>query len=70
MEMISVVERSVSHHREYGKFLVVYHNNVKLFNGLVSAFIFYFNLDKEASLWDITAGEELLERKCFETDPV
>ncbi len=65
MELIPIVERSVSHHREFGKFIVIYPNNVKAFSSLVAAFKFYFKLEEEASLWDITAGEELLERKCF-----
>jgi len=65
MEIIPIVERSVSHHREFGKFIVIYPNRVKDFSSLVAAFKFYFKLEEEASLWDITTGEELLERKCF-----
>lgn len=65
MELISTVEKAVSHSREFGKFVVIYTNSVRTFDSLVAAFIFYFSLDKEASLWDITEKEELLEKKCL-----
>jgi hypothetical protein len=65
MKLISTVEKAVSHGRESGNFVVIWHNSVKAFDNLLSAFIFYFNLNREASLWDITEGEELLEKKCL-----
>jgi hypothetical protein len=68
MELISTVEKAVSHKRESGKFIVIYHNNLKSFDKLLNAFIFYFRLNLEASLWDITEGEELLEKKCLKLD--
>lgn len=63
MELISTVERAVSHHREVGKFLVLYRESSKEFPSLVSAFIFYYNLKEAASLWDMTENSELLEQK-------
>lgn len=66
MKLVSTVEKAVSHNREFGKFVVVYKNSIKVFEGLVSAFIFYYYLDKEASLWDLTEGAELLEQKRIE----
>lgn len=68
MELISTVERAVSHSREFGKFIVVYKNNVRSFNSLITAFLFYYRLETEASLWDITSGEELLEKKCLQSE--
>ena len=68
MELISTVEKAVSHRRESGKFVVIYQNNLKSFDKLLTAFIFYFGLNGEASLWDITEGEELLEKKCLKLD--
>lgn len=65
MELISTVEKAVSHTREFGKFVVIYKNSVKTFDSLVAAFIFYFALDTEASLWDISEEDELLEKKCL-----
>ena len=65
MKIVSTVERAVSHNREFGKFLVIYKSGVKVFNSLVTAFQFYYNLETEASLWDITDQEELLEKKCI-----
>ena len=65
MEMESIVERAVSHSREYGKFIVIYQQNVKFFDSLVTAFVFYFHLEHEATLWDITKEAELLEKKCL-----
>jgi hypothetical protein len=66
MELVSMVENAVSHDREVGRFMVVYKSNIKVFKTLVSAFIFYDKLDKEATLWDITESEELLEQKCYQ----
>jgi hypothetical protein len=63
MELIPTVENAVFHPREFGKFVVIYRSSIKTFDGLVSAFIFYFNLTVEASLWDITDQEELVEKK-------
>lgn len=64
MEFISTVEKAISHSREFGKFIVVYKTNVKLFPTLVAAFLFYYTLDKDASLWDVTGDTaELLEQK-------
>jgi hypothetical protein len=64
MEFISTVEKAISHSREFGKFIVVSKTNVNLFVTLVSAFLFYYHLDKEASLWDVTGDTaELLEQK-------
>lgn len=68
MELISTVEKAVSHQRESGKFVVIYQNNLKTFDKLLNAFIFYFRLNREASLWDITGGEELLEKKYLKMD--
>ena len=64
MQYTSTVEKAVSHSREEGKFIVIYPNSVKVFNTLIAAFLFYYRLDKEASLWDITEDKaELLEQK-------
>ena len=68
MELVSTVEKAVSHPREFGDFVVVYQNSVKSFKSLIKAFIFYYNLDTEASLWDITSGDELLEKKLFKSN--
>jgi hypothetical protein len=65
MQLIPTVEKAISHSREFGVFIVIYKNSVRSFNSLIKAFKFYYNLDTEASLWDITSGEELLEKKCF-----
>ena len=67
MALISTVEKAVSHRRESGKFIVIYHNNPKSFDKPQNAFMFYFSLNREASLWDITEEEEL-EKKCLKLD--
>jgi hypothetical protein len=63
METIPIVERAISHHRERGKFLVRYNDSAEHFDNILPAFIFYFDLEQEATLWDITEDEELLEKK-------
>lgn len=65
MELILTVEKAQHHYREEGRFIVIYKNDLRPFNTLVAAFKYYFILNGEASLWDITEKEELLEKKCF-----
>jgi hypothetical protein len=62
MKIVSIIERAISHSREYGKFIVVNKTTTE-FDSLVKAFIIYYYLEEEASLWDITEGRELLEKK-------
>lgn len=68
MKKISTVERANTHERESGKFVVIWHHRIKAFTTLISAFIFYVYLESEASLWNITIREELLEKKCLSLD--
>ena len=53
------------HTTEIGRFEVHYDKTVKTFDRLVVAFFFYFELDRTASLWDITEERTLIERKVY-----
>jgi hypothetical protein len=49
---------------EQGKFRVTYQSsNVKNFNSLLEAFLFYIALDDEAELWDMGKANVLVEKK-------
>ena len=63
MKVVSIIERAVSHSREFGKFIVQHGRSTQQFDSLVKAFIFYYYLEEEAALWDITEGRVLLEKK-------
>ena len=62
-KLIPIIERAQDHYRESGRFLVISRNNVREFDRLINAYQFYYILEREASLWDITGKEILLEKK-------
>lgn len=51
------------HPREEGHFQVRYNCKVNSFPTLVKAFVFYLRLNEAATLWDVSQGAYLVERK-------
>lgn len=48
---------------EWGKFELRYNNQIKTFDSLLAAFKKYITIPYEASLYDVSNGEALIERK-------
>lgn len=51
--------------REEGRFEVRYNDKVKTFARIIGAYGFYLSIQTEATLYDVTDGEELLEMKRY-----